>query len=102
MIHQLSNAVITNLINHLRDQETESLHFRQTIQQLARFLAYEAFGMIHLEEKKINTWQGEASFSFIEEEELMFIPILRAGLPMLDPLIEMFSQSPKRLPCHGT
>ena len=93
MIHELSNAVITNLINHLRDDETESLHFRQIIQQLARLLAYEAFGMIHLEEKKINTWMGESSFSFIEEEELMFIPILRAGLPMLDPLIEMFPKA---------
>lgn len=93
MIHELSNAVVTNLINHLRDEETESLRFRQIVQQLARLLAYEAFGMIHLEEKKINRWLGESSFSFIEEEELMFIPILRAGLPMLDPLIEMFPKA---------
>ncbi len=93
MIHELSNAVVTNLINHLRDKKTESLRFRQIIQQLARFLAYEAFGMLHLEEKTIPTWQGESSFSYIEEEELMFIPILRAGLPMLDPLIEMFPKA---------
>ena len=93
MIHKLSNAVITNLINHLRDSETESLRFRQIVQQLARLLAYEAFGILHLEEKKINTWLGESSFSFIQEEELMFIPILRAGLPMLDPLIEMFPKA---------
>lgn len=93
MIHELSNAVVTNLINHLRDKKTESLRFRQIIQQLARLLAYEAFGMIHLEEKKINTWLGESSFSFIEEEKLMFIPILRAGLPMLDPLIGMFPKA---------
>ena len=93
MIHTLSNAVLTNLINQLRDKETGSLRFRQIIQQLSRLLAYEAFGMIHLEEKKIHTWLGESSFSFIREEELMFIPILRAGLPMLDPLIEMFPKA---------
>jgi len=48
---------------------------------------------MHLEEKKVNTWLGEASFGFLPEEDLMFIPILRAGLPMLDPVIEMFPQS---------
>ena len=90
MIHELSNPVITNLINQLRDSQTDALRFRQIIQELSRLLAYEAFQLIHLEEKKINTWLGEASFGFIQEEDLMFIPILRAGLPMLDPVIEMF------------
>ena len=93
MIHALSNPVITNLINQLRDSQTDSLRFRQIIQELARLLAYEAFQLIHLEEKKINTWLGEDSFGFIPEEDLVFIPILRAGLPMLDPLIEMFPQA---------
>jgi len=93
MIHELSNPVIKNLINQLRDTQTESLRFRQIIQTLARLLAYEAFTLMHLEEKNINTWLGEASFGFLPEEELMFIPILRAGLPMLDPLIEMFPKA---------
>lgn len=93
MIHKLSNPVITNLINQLRDSKTDASCFRQIIQELARLLAYEAFQLIHLKEKKINTWLGEASFGFIPEEDLMFIPILRAGLPMLDPLIEMFPQA---------
>ena len=93
MIHELSNPVVKNLINQLRDTQTDSLRFRQIIQALARLLAYEAFALIHLEEKKINTWLGEASFGFLPEEDLMFIPILRAGLPMLDPVIEMFPRS---------
>jgi len=32
---------------------------------LARFLAYEAFTLIHLKEKKIDTWLDEASFNFL-------------------------------------
>jgi uracil phosphoribosyltransferase len=93
MIHKLSNPVITNLINQLRDSQTESLRFRQIIQDLSRLLAYEALKLIHTEERKIDTWLGEKSFSFIKEDELMFIPILRAGLPMLNPVIEMFPKS---------
>jgi uracil phosphoribosyltransferase len=93
MIHELSNSVITTLINQLRDSQTNALRFRQIIQELSRLLAYEAFKLIHIEERKINTWLGEASFTFIKEEDLMFIPILRAGLPMLDPVIEMFPKA---------
>jgi uracil phosphoribosyltransferase len=93
MIHTLSNPVITTLINQMRDSETDSLRFRQIIQQLARILVYESFKLIHLKKRSINTWMGEASHSFINEEELMFIPILRAGLPMLDPVIEMFPKA---------
>ncbi|SFZ98563.1 Uracil phosphoribosyltransferase [hydrothermal vent metagenome] len=93
MIHELSNPVITNLISQLRDSKTESLRFRQIIQDLARLLAYESFKLINLEDKKIDTWLGEKSFPFIKEDDLMFIPILRAGLPMLDPVTEMFPNS---------
>jgi uracil phosphoribosyltransferase len=90
MIHILSNPVITTLINQLRDNQTDASRFRQIIQELARLLTYESFKRIHLEDKKIHTWLGEASFDFINEDDLMFVPILRAGLPMLHPIIEMF------------
>ena len=93
MIHKLSNPVITNLINQMRDSQTDSLRFRQIIQQLSRLLIYEAFKLIHMEKRTITTWMGETSHTFIKEEDLMFVPILRAGLPMLDPVIEMFPKA---------
>ena len=93
MIHELSNPVVKHLINQLRDIDTDSLRFRIIIQELAKLLTYEAFALITLKEKKITTWLGESSFGFIDEEDLMFIPILRAGLPMLDPLIGMFPKA---------
>ena len=93
MIHELSNPVITNLINQLRNIETDSFRFRKIIQELSRLLAYESLNLIAMETRQITTWQGEASFDFIKEKDLMFVPILRAGLPMLDPLIEMFPSS---------
>ena len=90
MIHELSNPVITTLINHLRNSQTDALRFRQVIQQMARLLVYEAFQRMHTEEKHIETWLGEEPYAFINDEHLVFVPILRAGLPMLDPIIEMF------------
>lgn len=93
MIHELSNPVVKHLISQLRDIHTDPFRFRVIIRELAKLLTYEAFSMITLKEKNISTWLGENSFPFIDEEELMFIPILRAGLPMLDPLIDTFPKA---------
>lgn len=93
MIHELSNPIVKNLINQLRDTQTDALRFRHIIQELARLLAYEAFESLSLNKRKISTWQGESSFDFIKEEDLIFIPILRAGLPMLEPLVSMFPKA---------
>ena len=93
MIHELSNPVIKTLINHLRDSKTDALRFRQIIHELARLLAYEALKNEDLEEQNIKTWKGEESFAFLKEEDLVFIPILRAGLPMIESLTTLFPES---------
>ena len=93
MIHELSNPVIKTLINHLRDSKTDALRFRQIIHELARLLAYEALKNEDLEEQNISTWKGEESFAFLKEEDLVFIPILRAGLPMIESLTTLFPES---------
>lgn len=93
MIHELSNPVIKTLVNHLRETKTDALRFRHIVQELARLLAYEALKAETLEDTMITTWQGEQSFSFIKEENLLFVTILRAGLPMIESLTALFPKS---------
>jgi uracil phosphoribosyltransferase len=93
MIHKLSNPVIKTLVNHLRESQTDALRFRHIVQELARLLAYEALKAEILEEQMITTWQGEQSFSFIEEENLLFVTILRAGLPMIESVTALFPKA---------
>jgi uracil phosphoribosyltransferase len=83
MIYELSNPVAKTLLNHLREKQTDALRFRHTVQELARLLIYEALKNESLFERTITTWQGEEAFGFIKEEEIIFVTILRAGLPMI-------------------
>ena len=93
MIHELSHPVVTTLLNHLRENKTDALRFRHIIQEIARFLAYEALSNEILKEETISTWQGKKIFNFIDEENLIFITILRAGLPMIESLTALFPKA---------
>ena len=93
MIHELSNPVATTLLNHLRETQTDALRFRHIIQELTRLLAYEALKSETLEDQTITTWQGEQTFGFIKEEDLIFVTILRAGLPMIESVSALFPKA---------
>lgn len=93
MIHELSNPVAKTLLNHLRETKTDALRFRHIIQELAQLLAYEALKTETIEEQTITTWQGEQTFGFIKEEDLLFITILRAGLPMIESVTALFPKA---------
>jgi len=84
MIHELSNPVAKTLLNHLRETKTDALRFRHIVQELACLLVYEALKNQTLEDQTIATWQGEQEFGFIKEEDIIFVTILRAGLPMIE------------------
>ncbi len=93
MIYELTNPVTKTLVNHLRESKTDALRFRHIVQELARLLAYEALKAETLEEQMITTWQGEQRFDFIKEEDLIFVTILRAGLPMIESITALFPKA---------
>jgi uracil phosphoribosyltransferase len=93
MIHELSNPVVKTLLNHLRETKTDALRFRHIVQELTRLLAYEALSSETLEAQTITTWQGEKSFEFIREDDLLFVTVLRAGLPMIESATALFPKA---------
>lgn len=90
MINEIAHPLAKTLVSRLRSSRTDALRFRHIVAELAKILAYEAFAPSQLTGKCIPTWQGEQVNGFIDEEELVFVPILRAGLPMLDGVIGLF------------
>jgi uracil phosphoribosyltransferase len=57
---------------------------------ISRFLVYEAFRDLDMQQKEIDIWIGKYEGSFIDEENILFVTILRAGMPMLDGVNELF------------
>ena len=93
MVYELSHPIVKTLVNHLRETKTDALRFRHIIQELARFLVYEALKSEPLHPKSISMWQGKEDFGFIEEKNLLFVTILRAGLPMIESLTALFPEA---------
>ena len=90
MVHELSHPVVKTLVNHLRESKTDALRFRHIVQELARLLCYESLKEEPLYKRNIEHWQGRSDVGFILEEELVFVTVLRAGLPMIESLSALF------------
>lgn len=88
MITESQNIVIKHLVNRLRDIRTGSFEFRTTIEEISRILLSEALANHDTITVNIDTWQGDLDVQMIEEQSLVFIPILRAGEPMLTGILK--------------
>ena len=89
MIYELSNPLTKTLVTHLRDQRQDAIRFRHTISELTKQLVYEALKDFPLIERNIAVWQGDGAFFTIDEENIMVVTVLRAGMPMLDSVMEL-------------
>ncbi|MGC9350674.1 MAG: uracil phosphoribosyltransferase [Sulfurovum sp.] len=93
MITEIKHPVIKTLINRLRETRTDALRFRHIVHEIARLMAYEALSSEPLEEREIETWNSQRVFEFIDEENLLFVSILRAGLPMIESVTALFPKA---------
>ena len=91
----MSNIVITNhpLIQHklsiLRDKNTSSKDFRTLISEIATLLCYEATRDLPLQEIEIETPLCKCTAHSLEGKKLALVPILRAGLGMVDGVLQL-------------
>lgn len=91
----MSNLVITNhpLIQHklsiLRDKNTSSKDFRTLVSEIATLLCYEATRDLPLQEIEIETPLCKCKAHSLEGKKLALVPILRAGLGMVDGVLQL-------------
>ena len=91
----MSNVTITNhpLIQHklsiLRSKETGSNEFRRLISEIAMLLCYEATRDLQLEEVEIETPICKTKGRVLAGKKIAFVPILRAGLGMVDGMLQL-------------
>jgi uracil phosphoribosyltransferase len=85
--------VIHPLVKHkvglLRENDISTKKFRELTNELARLLAYEATADFPLEKTTIRCWSGPIEIEQISGKKVTVVPILRAGLGMLDGVLDM-------------
>jgi uracil phosphoribosyltransferase len=86
---QLSSPLVTHYLTLIRDKRTSFSDFRKYVNKLAVLLASEASIELAVRRKKIET--PLASFTGSEAyEEVVLVPVLRAGLGLVDGFTELF------------
>ncbi len=89
-LHVLDHPLAAHLITHLRDRTTKPAAFRALATQLSLLLAIEATNDLETEEKLIETPLETATGRVLCRQPLVIIPILRAGLGMVQPFTDLF------------
>jgi len=88
-LHVLDHPLAKHYVTHLRDQTTKPSPFRLLAHRITLLLAIEASKDLRAKPKPIET-PMEAMEGSVLDERLVAVPILRAGLGMLDPIVELF------------
>ena len=84
---ELNHPLITHKLSILRNKDTGTKEFRELISEIAMFLCYEAMKDIELKDVEIKTPLEKLKTKMLDEDNYVFIPILRAGMGMLDGVI---------------
>ena len=88
-VHVADHPLITHKLTVLRDERTPSPVFRQLTEELLTLLAYEATRNVRVEEIEIQTPVTTTTGVRISEPRPLVVPILRAGLGMLDGMMSL-------------
>ena len=86
---ELDHPLIEHKLAILRDKRTGTKEFRELVEEIATFLCYEALRDASLDPVEIETPIKKMRTGKINENRYAFIPILRAGMGMLDGVISI-------------
>jgi uracil phosphoribosyltransferase len=87
-VFQSEHPLVKHKLAKLRDRATNPKKFRELIREIAMLLAYEATADLALTDIEVDTPMGATSGALLREK-IGLVPILRAGLGMVDGVWEM-------------
>lgn len=84
MVTVCDHPLVQHKISLLRDKNTGSKEFRELVHEISMFMCYEATRDLPLKEVQIQTPLAVADANVISGRKVAFVPIMRAGLGMVD------------------
>ncbi|HEY9062600.1 MAG TPA: uracil phosphoribosyltransferase [Pseudobacteroides sp.] len=88
-VHLLDHPLIQHKISLLRDINTDTKEFRELVQEVSMLMGYEVTRNMSLKEVEIETPVGIARTKIISGKKLGIVPVLRAGLGMVDGMLQL-------------
>ncbi len=88
-VHILDHPLLQHKVSILRDENTGVKDFREIVSEIASLMCYEATRDLPLEDVEIQTPVAKATVKRLAGKKLAIVPILRAGLGMVDGILTL-------------
>ncbi|MBU0278426.1 MULTISPECIES: uracil phosphoribosyltransferase [unclassified Gemella] len=88
-VHVFDHPLIQHKLSFIRDIETSSKDFRQLTNEVGMLMGYELTRDLPLEEVTVTTPVETTTCKRLSGKKIVFVPILRAGLGMVDGLMAL-------------
>ena len=86
----LDHPLIRHKLAIIRNKETNTKQFREIIKEIAMLMAYESFKEVPTQEIIVETPLETVKQTVVKENSIAIVPILRAGLGMVDGILSLF------------
>ncbi|RJG49083.1 uracil phosphoribosyltransferase [Motilimonas pumila] len=87
-IREVKHPLIQHKLGLMREAEISTKRFRELAREVSALLTYEATADLALETVTIQGWAGDIQVQQIKGKKITVVPILRAGLGMMDGVLE--------------
>ena len=88
-VHIMDHPLIQHKISYIRNEEVGTKEFREVVGEIAGLMCYEATRDLKLQDVKIKTPICETTGKELTGKKLAVVPILRAGLGMVDGMLSL-------------
>ena len=88
-IREIRHPLIRHKLGLMRRADISTKNFRELAQEVAALLTYEATNDLPLESYEIQGWNGAVAVEKIAGKKITVVPILRAGIGMLDGVLQL-------------
>ena len=86
---EVGHPLVRHKLGLMRRQNISTKEFRELASEVARLLTYEATKDLETERHTIRGWAGPVEVERIKGKKITVVPILRAGLGMLDGVLDL-------------
>src|SRR6476619_4441770 len=85
----IRHPLVQHKLTILRDQRTQTKHFKELVDEIAMLMAYEATSELTIERRAVETPLEKTEGWHISGKKLTLVPILRAGLGMVEGILRL-------------
>ncbi|MDX2322322.1 MAG: uracil phosphoribosyltransferase [Moritella sp.] len=85
---EVKHPLVRHKLGLMRAADISTKRFRELATEVGSLLTYEATADLELEQKTIAGWNGDVTVDQIKGKKVTVVPILRAGLGMMDGVLE--------------